>query len=326
MPIRYRNRFQSLRSAVKLLSLPLLLLGLTASPAEAQTRERGPLVLELPANTKALALGNAFALGFQDPDAVFYHPGLLNRAQGMAVSVQRFGEASTLAAFSAGTSWYKGGVVLGAQLLTYGADAGNSVEAEDILALSDDPGSIRDEGSVGVSEMALSLGYGQTVKGIRMGVVGKLVEQRFGNLNVATAAADFGMAFSPGPLTVGLAVQNLGSALDFGDVEIPLPVRFNLGATSRRRPVGPLDLAASTAVSYRMDGDVIPSAGVEVAYWPVSGRTFLGRVGYRYLPDHWSGSPVTFGGAFFGDNIVLEYAYEGFDSGDPSHRVSVGWR
>jgi len=67
-----------------------LLMGLSLAPAKAQTRDKGPLILELPASTRALSLGNAFALGFRDSDAVFYHPGLLGRAQGFGASLQRF--------------------------------------------------------------------------------------------------------------------------------------------------------------------------------------------------------------------------------------------
>jgi len=96
--------------------------------------------------------------------------------------------------------------------------------------------------------------------------------------------------------------------------------------STRQAPVGPLDLAASGGLSYRRKGELVPSVGLEVAYWPVTGRTFVGRVGFRHLPREQSASPVTFGGAFIGDAIVLEYAFEGFDSGSGSHRFGIGWR
>jgi len=309
-----------------------LLLGLVVSaapwcePANAQSRDRGPIILELPASTRALALGNSFGLGSQDSDAVFYQPGLLNRAQGLSGSFQRYGSPTTLVTLSAGTSWLSGGVVLGIQHLSYGADATGRLQGDDILGQPGDFGSLRENGEVAVSELVISAGYGRTIKGIRMGVVGKLVEQRFGHLKSAVTAIDWGAAASPGPLTVGLAVQNLGPSMTMGGEDIPLPLRFTLGASTDRKPLGPLDLSASSAVSYRMDGDVIPSVGLEVAYWPVTGRTFVGRLGFRHLPEEQSGSPMTFGGAFMGDAIILDYAYEGFDSGSPSHRFSVGWR
>jgi hypothetical protein len=75
-----------------------------------------------------------------------------------------------------------------------------------------------------------------------------------------------------------------------------------------------------------MDGDLEPSLGLEVGYWPINGRTFVGRIGYRHRSGEYEAVPVTFGGAFYGDNIVLEYALQPFDSGDPSHRFFMGWR
>jgi hypothetical protein len=99
-----------------------------------------------------------------------------------------------------------------------------------------------------------------------------------------------------------------------------------LGASTETFWAGPLDLAFSGAVGYRAGGDVIPSAGAEVAYWPVQGRTFILRLGLRDLPVEQSGSSFTFGGGFRGDELVLDYAYERFASGNPSHRLTIGWR
>ena len=74
----------------------------------------------------------------------------------------------------------------------------------------------------------------------------------------------------------------------------PLPFRVTFGASSNSYVVGPLDLIATAAVSRRRDGDVIPAAGVEVAWWPVRGRTFIGRLGVRRVPGD-GASPVTLG-------------------------------
>lgn len=108
--------------------------------------------------------------------------------------------------------------------------------------------------------------------------------------------------------------------------EVPLPTRFTLGASSRSAPVGPLDVAFSSSLSYRLEGDVVPALGLELGYWPVTGRTFVGRIGYRYLSNDFSAIPFTFGGAFLGDDIALEYAFQAYDTGDPSHSFSIGWR
>lgn len=292
----------------------------------AQIREKGPIVLDLPASTRALALGNSFALGSSDTDATFYFPGMLSRAQGFAGSMQRYGSTATLTTLSAGTSWLSGGVTLGVQHLSYGAHVPDPGAGGSILQLPADYGTLRDHGDVGVSELVVSAGYGRTVNGIRMGVVGKLVEERFGPRKAATGAFDFGLVAAPGPVTVGLALQNLGPDMVLEGEDIPLPLRVSLGASTQAAQVGPLDVSASGGVQYRIDGDAIPSVGLEVGYWPVTGRTFVGRIGFRHLPDEQSASPLTFGGGFIGDDIVLDYAYEGFDSGSPTHRLSLGWR
>jgi hypothetical protein len=179
---------------------------------------------------------------------------------------------------------------------------------------------------VTVSELVVSGGFGRRILGLRVGVVGKLLEQRYGSSRAATVATDLGVAAAPGPVTVGLAVQNLGPDLTAEGRDIPLATRIALGASSQSAPVGPLDLSLSSAVSYRLDGDVVPSLGLEVAYWPVTGRTFVARFGYRHLPGSSSLNPLSFGGAFLGDDLILEYAFQGFESGEPSHRFGVGWR
>lgn len=306
--------------------LPLLLLAVLAGPGQAQTRDRGPLVLELPASTRALALGNAFQLASRDSDAVFYHPGRLLRAQGLVGSLQRFSAAGTLTTLSAGQAWFGGGVALGIQNLAYEAPVRRPHSVTDILGLSADEGSLRDEGEVGASETVISAGYGRSLMGLDVGVVGKCVEQRFDFRKASTVAVDLGLATSAGPLTIGLSAQNLGQDLTFAGDDIPLPARLTLGASSEAAMVGPLDVAATTALSYRLDGDLVPSMGLEVGYWPITGRTFVGRVGYRHRSDDYTAWPFTFGGAFLGDDITLEYAYQGFEEGDPSHRFSLGWR
>jgi len=300
-----------------------LLWGSGGTTIRAQSLDRGPLLLELPASTRAMALGNAFQLAYRDSDAIFYNAGRIGRAEGLVGSVQRFSERGTHLTLSAGQSWFGGGVALGIQTLTYEATPNGPTGVLDLPA---DEASLRDAGDSGIAETVISGGYGRTVLGLEMGVVGKYVEQRIDGRKASSLAADLGVAASAGPLTLGLSAQNLGPGLSFRGRDIPLPTRFTLGASSESAMVGPLDLAATTALSYRLDGDLVPSVGLEVAYWPINGRTFIGRVGYRHRPDEYSAWPVTFGGAFMGDDIILEYAFQGFDEGDPSHRFSIGWR
>jgi hypothetical protein len=291
------------------------------------------LILELPASTRALALGNAFHLSSRDPAAIFYHPGRLARVQGFMASLQRFQENGTLLGLSAGMEWFGGGVAIGLRQLSYETPAQPEEWDSALGSLSRprysfplDEGRLREEGSVAVSETVLSLGYGKALTGLQAGVVGKLVEKRRGPAKAGTAAVDLGLATTTGPVTLGLSVQDLGPDTRLGGEDIALPTRFILGASTETAQVGPLDVSGTTALTYRVDGDLDPSLGVEVAYWPVVGRTFIGRIGYRHRSARFSARPLTFGGAFYGDDIVLEYAYLGFEEGAPAHQFGVGWR
>jgi hypothetical protein len=84
-------------------------------------------------------------------------------------------------------------------------------------------------------------------------------------------------------------------------------------------------VSAAAAVSYREDGTFTPHAGIEVAYWPVSGRTFIGRVGVRYIEDS-DIRPLTLGAGFTGDRIGIDYGYQGYDGSEVVHRVGVRLR
>jgi len=284
------------------------------------------MVLDLPAGARSVAMGSAFVLEPGDPDAVFHQSGLLDRARGLRGSVRTFTPSGILTTLSAGQDWFGGGVALGLQHLAYQV-ADDVVESVDAIRdLPADEASLREAGDRTVSEIAVSAGYGRGLWGAHAGAVGKWVEQRLGFRRGRTVALDLGLAFSPGPLTMGLSVQNLGPSMKMEGGRIPLPTRFTMGASSREAPVGPIDISGSCALSYRLDGELVPALGVEVGYWPVTGRTFVGRVGYRYLPGEFSAVPLSFGGAFLGDDIVLEYAYQGYDRGSPSHSFGVGWR
>ena len=88
-------------------------------PISAQNERPMPLVLQLPMNTRALGMGNAYVLAQGDADALFYHPGLLDTSRGIALSMSRYGSESSLFAPAAAAEWYRGGVALGLQTLSY---------------------------------------------------------------------------------------------------------------------------------------------------------------------------------------------------------------
>ncbi len=283
--------------------------------AEAQTPNREPAVVELLPGARALALGMAPQLGSDDPDLAFVHPALVQELGGVRGGYTRFGSTAAAYTLSTASDWFGGGVALSVHALEYGRPAGSS-PGDRSRGLDDLIGEA-DAGRA-VGEMAASATYGRTIARIRFGVSGRLFTQRHGGERISGQAIDLGLATQAGPVRVALSGRNLGNA----DL---LPSEVVLGAGAYGRPLGPLDVGGAVQLRYRDDGQLEYGGGVEFGYWPVRGRTFVARVGLRNIPDG-EASPLTFGGSFWGDALVLDYAFQPMDGLDGIHRVGLGWR
>lgn len=296
------------------------LLCLSPRALAAQSAGQVPRVLELPASTRAMALGGAYMMNDRASDAVFYHPALIQGASGFGLDLQTWSGGATSASASAAVAWYGGSVAVGLQTLQYGAPSGG------VAALPAGQDALFQLGPSPVSERVASVGYGRRMFGVRLGVVGKLIEERVAGERDATGAVDVGAATSVGPLTVGLSARNLGPGMGFAAGNAPLPRQVTLGVGSYGQEVGPLDVGLAADVTRRADGKVLAGGGLEVGYWPIIGRTFVARLGVHDVPEG-AGSPFTFGFAYWGDDLVLQTAYQRFgDLGEGTWRFSIGWK
>ena len=293
---------------------------LFAADLAAQNAGTLPRVLELPASTRAMALGDAYMMNARHADALFYHTALLAGASCFGLDVQRWGVNSSSATVSAARQSLGGGIGVGLQTLQYGAPAegpGAAPDGQDhLFTLSASP----------VSERVATVGYARELFGMEIGVATKLVEERVGATRDASLFFDFGIAADIGPVKAGLTYRNLGSdlSLDGRDVARPDGLTFGVGAYGEQ--VGILDVGFTGAVTYVGD-QAIPSGGVEVGYWPIRGRTFVMRIGARRVPEG-DASPLSLGFAFWGDNITLEWAFQpvDVDGASGTHRFGVRWR
>ena len=300
--------------------LALLIVGVAAPPPSelgAQAPERAPVVLGLGSGARALGLGGAFQPDAGDADAVFVNPALAAQAGGFALGWQRFDAESTMFSLSTASDWYGGGVFGGVQVLDWtGAAPGQYPGGVDPLL---------GEGGPGGSEMALTVGYGRSLFGLRAGVGAKYLVQRVGASNAATVALDLGLARQLGPGWLHLTGRNLGAPTTWGDTDVDLPTEVALGWGAYGQPIGPLDLGAAVEVSRRADGELLAGGGLEFGYWPVRGRTFVGRIGLRRVPEG-EAAPVSFGGSYWGDALVIDYGFHPVDGTDGIHRITLGWR
>lgn len=286
-------------------------------PAAGAAQGRGdlPKLSVIPASTRAMALGGAYQPTARHSDALFYNPALLAGATGMGVDLQRWGSAASATSASAALAWFGGSVAVGLQTLQAGVDGAVVPDHQDHLFA---------EGGTGVSERIVSAAYARRFLGVDWGVAGKLVEARVGAPRSTSALLDVGAARGIGPVVVGASVLDLGERPFRGGGDGFSP-RLALGAGAYGQPVGPFDLGLAASVTHA-DAFTAVGGGVELGYWPVTGRTFLARVGAQRVPASSDASALTFGLAFWGDDLRLEWAYQGFGGGTPgTHRFGLAW-
>ena len=283
-----------------------------AVPMQAQERT-GPRLLREAGGTRALSMGDVHAVSSSDSDAVFYATAFADRLRGAGIGVQWHEADATLYTASAAIDWFGGALALGLRAFDYSADL--DLIPDSLLAL---------EAPVDISERAASLAYSRRVKFVRAGVTGHLLEQRGAGENDVMYAVDLSVGAIVGPVSLALAGRNIGPTSQWLGRGVDPPASIMLTASPGPTwPIGPLDFMPVAAVSYDIAGGVRAAGGVEVSYWPVSGRTFSVRGGVR---DASADSPWTFGAGFTGDRIALDYAAAFSADDELTHRVGVRWR
>jgi len=300
-------------------------MALVATGAPLTAQQAGMLLLESPASVETMAYGNAPNLFSSSAALLFEAPAMLGRSSGVAAGLQRYGGTGTLASIAGAGEFQGGGFALGVQYMRYGLDDGFPV-------LRDLQSEALTDGSTGVTEFVGSVGYARTLFGVRAGAVIKYAELSADASRDGNVAFDFGLAKGVGPLMLTLSGRNFGGNLLLSPgpvgpqaVELELPQQWIAGATSDDFEVGPLDMFVTSQVIRRRDGEYIPAGGVELSYWPVAGYTFRLRGGLQRVPDD-ERSPFTFGAAFTGDDITIEYAFQSFNGEGNAHRIGLRWR
>lgn len=300
--------------------LAAVALGAASSGLAAQFRRAlyGAVVLEAPASVEAAAYGNAPYLHGGGADLLFYSPALIGRAEGTAAGLQRYGSEGTLATLAGKGSVGLGDFAVGLQYLHYN---GRGVALEPDLL-----GRLAAPDGAPVSEFAASLGYARELFGLfGAGVVAKYVELQLPPGMDRAVLLDLGVAREFGPAMVSLAARNLGSDLDPYGRGLRIPAQFALGVSTQRFEVGALDMLLTGQLLRRRDCEFIPAGGVELSYWPVQGYTFRLRAGLQRVVED-ERSPFTFGLAFTGDALTLEYAFQAFDVDGNAHRFGLSFR
>lgn len=301
-------------------TLSILTFGL-ASPRALEAQSDGilPRATRVPASTRAMALGDAYQTESGHADAIFYHPALLTGASGFGIDMQRWSSVSSSTAASAAVQWLDGGVGIGLRTFQYSAPGSGDDAAPE---WQDD---LFDAGPVPVSERVATVAYArEALYDVDIGVAVDFIDERVGALRQNVVLLDLSASRAAGPVTVGLTVHDVGEkpVYDTGSK----PSKVTLGAGNYGHQVGIFDVGYAASVGF---GDETTfGAGVEIGYWPISGRTFVARLGFQDVPEDSDISPVTMGFAFWGDDITVEWAFRPLSGADEggTHRFGVRWR
>jgi hypothetical protein len=289
-----------------------------ASPLVAQDR-LGPVVLRLPASPWALALGDAGAAIRSTSDVVFYNPSSITLATGAAVSVQRWGGASTAANLSHTVISNGWGIGVGVRYLDYGA-------MDDGIT---HPALLHTRGPLLGSSLAASFGLAREYKRLRIGVAAKYVEERLPGDRDGFLAIDAGLGRDVGRLGFGLSVRDIGPRRLLGATPYKPPMRVALGATYRPRPIGVFfDAGATAEVTVDREGEVGVAGGGELIWVPLDGWAIALRAGFRTTDrvGDLGNRPYTGGVGVSLDRFSLDYAIDPQRGGAVAHRIGLRMR
>jgi hypothetical protein len=298
-------------------------IGLALPAVAGAQKPSSPVILSLPGGTRALALGNTGVAG-RDDEVIFYNPAMLVSATGFSASGEYFSSTSGTGALSAVTRFNGGGLGIGMQFASYDfANAGMPASQASVI----EPGT-----GPAASFMAV-VGYGQTVKGFRVGVAGKFAEETDGTVRFARPMADVGVSRDFFRTTFALAVQNIGDLqMDLPQRPSPsvgtpiplgptyLPLKTTLGA-AKSGQLGEFDYAVTGAVSLLRDEFVQPSGGVELNYSWLNGYNIALRAGVRRSTI--GEQPLTAGAGFTADRVTFDYALETLSNQRVGHRFGI---
>ncbi len=289
---------------------------LIALPLQAQTPARGPILFEFPISAREVALGGAPQIGSADPNHLFSSPAMIGSG-GFRVSAMPLGDRFSAISMATAFRAFGGGIAVGVRTLDYQDVAGGNTRG------GIDP--IVTDGPVGYSTQAATLGYTRDYFGFDFGVAGSFFSQRSGARREGGYSVDLGVARQLGDFDLSFTARNLGATTEIDGVEIDPPINLELVAGAYGQQLGPLDLGVAGRVGRRDDEEFVYGGGLEVGYYPIQGRTFIARVGAQNVPDG-RASPLTLGGSYLGDSIILEYAYRAVNELESLHVFTIGWR
>ncbi len=297
-------------SLVYWLSRPYVLLLAAAfllmpSSALLQALESGADFLNMGAGARAAAMGSGCTALASDANALYYNPGGLSLARrGMSLT---HAELPLEGGYDFAAAAFPVGKLTGAVSFTR-LDHGGL----------DGRGAARESsGGFSASDKALGLGLGWMAGGYRLGAGAKLLSSSIAGYSASAVAFDLGAVkkLDRAPVTLGLAVRNMGSGYKFLNKRERLPLSVSAGAAVAVLPM--VNMVAEVGRQV-YDRRTTVSVGTE---YGLTGNLAL-RGGYAAGSAGGTGA-VSGGFGFSMGAMKLDYSFSPFGEFDTTRRFSL---
>ena len=269
--------------------------------------------LFIDAGARSVAMGGAYTALANDANALLYNPaglGLIDKHQAAFMHNQYFtGVTQEYMGYAAPQGW---GVNL--NYLNFGTVQRTSISNPDGSGL----------GSTGLTDAALSVGYGQTVAGgFSLGAAGKYISESIAGVAGRSPALDLGALYAPPALpgfSVGAALQNIGPAVKFQGAAEPLPLNARAGAAYAFDVMSQRTTVSIDAAKERTQSAIF-GAGTEM----VIAKMMPIRLGFTTRNN--AGLGLTAGVGWFYENVAFDFAFVPFgDLGTAAYiSATVRW-
>ena len=178
-----------------------------------------------------------------------------------------------------------------------------------------------DMGDFGVSDLALTVGYGQKLLNMAaVGINAKIIRQAIDRYSAGTICMDIGAIIDITKNTkIGFAVQNIGKSMVFINQASPLPIIYRIGSSIRL--LEDKLLLSIDVVSVYDDNDSL-NIGME---YSVRELLYL-RTGYKLTSDiivHDSSEEYSAGIGIKFKKYIIDYAFVPYGVLGNTHRISI---
>ena len=265
-----------------------------AAFSSASVGTTGAQFLKIGIGARAVGMGEAQAAIANDVNALYWNPAGLNNMQGREGSLMHCSWFDDIAydniSYGQKSEKLKGFVGIGVSYLSMGS-----------IIKYDNMGNKLNE-NFSPYDALITIGYARKIAGIPFGATVKYITSQLENEKSTAFGMDLGVRYDElmeSKLTLGAAVQNIGTNVKFINQEDPLPFNVKLGAGYKILTKGSPVLVALD-LNLPIDNDPYVGFGVEYPYSFSGDFRIVPRIGYKSGSKGLDGLTGVTGGMGFG--------------------------